>query len=175
MLNTAIGGPSVRPPQPPGVAELGYGNSGKWAESTGPDRYRRGLYIHFQRTAPYPQLMNFDAPDSNVACTRRSRSNTPLQALNLLNDPVFFEAAQALAFRVLRSEASPATSRRLARAFRMALEPRSRIRRRTGDDFGNERQNPRKLDADAPEPTEAAAWVAAGRVLMNIDEFIVRE
>ena len=81
----------------------------KWEESTGADRYRRGLYIHFQRTAPYPQLMNFDAPDSNrVLHPPRARSNTPLQALNLLNDPVFFEAAQALAFRVLRK--SPADS-----------------------------------------------------------------
>ena len=87
----------MRPPQPAGVAELGYGEQREVGGEQGPDRYRRGLYIHFQRTAPYPMLMNFDAPDSNVACTRSSRSNTPLQALNLLNDPVFLEAAQALA------------------------------------------------------------------------------
>ena len=78
-----------------------------------------GLYIHFQRTAPYPQLMNFDAPDSNVACTRRSRSNTPLQALNLLNDPVFFESAQAFAFRVLQEPAA----NRLDAAFRIGAGP----------------------------------------------------
>src|ERR1035441_7834136 len=104
LLNTSIGGKSVKPPQPAGVAELGYAGNVNWTESTGPDRYRRGLYIHFQRTTPYPMLMNFDEPDSNTTCTRRGRSNTPLQALNLLNDPVFFEAAQALATRVLRSE-----------------------------------------------------------------------
>ena len=97
LLDDRIGGKSVRPPQPTGVAELGYANSVKWVESKGADRYRRGFYIHYQRTTPYPQLINFDAPDSNVACTRRTRSNTPLQALNLLNDPVFLEAAQALA------------------------------------------------------------------------------
>jgi hypothetical protein len=163
LLNTSIGGPSIRPPQPAGVAELVYGNSGKWAESKGPDRYRRGLYIHFQRTAPYPQLMNFDAPDSNVACTRRSRSNTPLQALNLLNDPVFFESAQAFAFRVLQEPAA----NRLDAAFRMVLgrDPSARERERLG----------KYVDEQLTSSGENAAWVAAGRVLMNTDEFIVRE
>ena len=93
LLNDTVGGRSVRPPQPPGVAELGYSNSVKWKESVGADRYRRGLYIHYQRTTPYPLLTNFDAPDSNTACARRRRSNSPLQSLNLLNDPVFYEAA----------------------------------------------------------------------------------
>ena len=102
LLDLRIGGRSVKPPQPKGVAELSYANSVKWEESTGADRYRRGLYIHFQRTTPYPQLMNFDAPNSDLSCTRRERTDTPLQALNLLNDPVFFEAAQGLAFRVMR-------------------------------------------------------------------------
>ena len=92
----------------------------KWVESTGPDRYRRGLYIHFQRTVPYPQLMNFDEPNASVACTRRERTNTPLQALNLLNDPVFFEAAQGLAFRILR-ESSGGFRDRLNYAYRVAL------------------------------------------------------
>jgi len=163
LLNTSIGGPSIKPPQPAGVAELVYGNSGKWAESTGPERYRRGLYIHFQRTAPYPQLMNFDAPDSNVACTRRSRSNTPLQALNLLNDPVFFEAAQGFAYRVLQEE--PAN--RIDAAFRMVLDrnPTARERERLG----------KYVDAQLTGSSENAAWIAAGRVLMNLDEFIVRE
>ncbi|NWF83157.1 MAG: DUF1553 domain-containing protein, partial [Bryobacteraceae bacterium] len=106
LLNPAVGGPSVHPPQPAGVAELVYAGSFKWKEDEGPARYRRGLYIHYQRTAPYPMLANFDAPDANVACSRRRRSNTPLQALNLLNDPVFYEAAQAMALRVL-DEAEP--------------------------------------------------------------------
>jgi hypothetical protein len=71
-------------------------------ESKGPDRYRRALYTWFQRTSPYPTLMTFDAPDSNLACTRRERSNTPLQALTLLNDVVFVECAQALGRRILQ-------------------------------------------------------------------------
>jgi hypothetical protein len=155
LLNTGVGGKSVRPPQPAGVAELGYANSVKWQESTGADRYRRGLYIHFQRTAPYPMLMNFDAPDSNVACSRRSRSNTPLQALNLMNDAVFFEAAQAFAVRVQEEE----PGQRIEYAFRAALgrDPNARERERMAK-FVDEQ-----------------GWVAAARVLMNLDEFIVRE
>ena len=97
LLYTPIGGKSVRPAIPKGVVEVSYGSSIKWPEATGRDRYRRGLYTLFQRTVPYPMLINFDAPDANTAACRRERSNTPLQALNLLNDPVFVEAAQALA------------------------------------------------------------------------------
>src|SRR5207302_7959725 len=74
LLNPEVGGRSVRPPLPPGVAELGYAGSVKWKTSVGADRYRRGLYIFFQRTTPYPELMNFDAPSSLLACSRRARS-----------------------------------------------------------------------------------------------------
>src|SRR5207247_5412690 len=89
LLTRAVGGPSVRPPQPAGVSELTYAGSVKWTESSGLDRYRRGLYVWFQRTSPYPMLLTFDAPDGNVCAVRRERSNTPLQALTLLNDAVF--------------------------------------------------------------------------------------
>ena len=120
LLYPAIGGKSIRPPQPAGLTDLGYASSLRWQESQGRDRYRRGLYILFQRTVPYPQLANFDAPDSNVAACRRTRSNTPLQALNLLNDPVFVEAAQALAARTLR-EAPAEFSSRAQHAFQLVL------------------------------------------------------
>lgn len=100
LLKSSIGGPSVRPKQPPGVSELTYAGSARWIESAGSDRYRRGMYTWFQRTSPFPMLTTFDAPDSNVTCTRRERSNTPLQSLTLLNDPVFVECAQALGRRV---------------------------------------------------------------------------
>ena len=120
LLDVRIGGRSIRPPQPKGVAELGYGAGVKWVESEGPDRYRRGLYIHFQRTTPYPLLANFDAPKSTASACRRLRSNTSLQALNLLNDPVFLEAARALAWR-LAHEAPADFDGRLDYACRLTL------------------------------------------------------
>ena len=186
LLDPTIGGRSVKPPQPKGVAELVYGGSAKWVESSGTDRYRRGLYIHFQRTAPYPMLMNFDAPDSNVTCMRRRRSNTPLQALNLLNDPVFHEAAQSLAVRVYQELPDATFDERLDRVYTLTLgRPASpRERERLAKYF---EQQKRILKAEGaahemlpfpPEksdPVEAAAWVGVGRVLMNLDEFVNRE
>ncbi len=187
LLNTAIGGRSVRPPQPAGIAELGYGNSVKWKESTGADRYRRGLYIHYQRTTPYPQLVNFDEPDSNVACARRRVSDTPLQALNLLNDPVFFEAAQALAVRVIKEAPAPDFPARLEYAYQLTLgrKPSARERERLAkyydQQLGMLRGDPKSAGLLAPvhlesaEPLEAAAWTGVARVLLNLDEFITRE
>jgi hypothetical protein len=158
LLNPDIGGRSVRPPQPAGVAELGYSNSVKWVESTGRDRYRRGLYTHFQRTTPYPMLITFDAPDSNVSCSRRRVSNTPLQALNLLNDPVYFEAAQALAHR-LSVEAGSGNKLEYAFQVCLARKPTPRERERLQ----------KYLDGQKSD------WVGLSRVLMNLDEFITRE
>jgi hypothetical protein len=186
LLNTAIGGKSVRPPQPAGVAELGYADSVKWPESKGPDRYRRGLYIHFQRTTPYPMLMNFDEPDSNTSCTRRNRSNTPLQALNLLNDPVFFEAAKALAARVLE-EMNGDLTQRIDYAFEICLsrKPSAHERDRLAQYFEQQKQlllkDPKTANAIEPfrpehvEASDAAAWVEVSHVILNLDEFITRE
>jgi hypothetical protein len=158
----------------------------KWPESQGKDLYRRGLYIFFQRNVPYPMLMNFDTPDSNLACVRRFRSTTPLQSLNLLNDPVFFRAAQALAARVLR-EKPGSVDDRASYAFQLCVgrEPSARERRRITDFFGRqmdilklEPESSAKLLPGALEgfdPVEAGAWVGVGRALLNIDEFITRE
>jgi hypothetical protein len=170
LLDPRLGGPSVRPPQPAGVAELGYGNSVKWVASTGRDRYRRGLYIHFQRTTPYPMLMNFDSPDSNVACTRRSRSNTPLQSLNLLNDEVFFEAAQALAWRIEREAPAP-LGERLAYAFLLAIgrQPAESERSRLAQ------YHDEQARIFAKESSTLSPWLGVARVLLNLDEFITRE
>ncbi|HWB99612.1 MAG TPA: DUF1553 domain-containing protein, partial [Bryobacteraceae bacterium] len=187
LLNLSrIGGPSIRPPQPKGVAELSYGSSVKWQETKGPERYRRGLYIHFQRTTPYPQLMNFDEPNSNLSCTRRQRSNTPLQALNLLNDPVFFEAARGMAFRLVR-EAPQGFRKRLDYAFQLTLSrPPSareteRLARYYDQQLGDLQTNEKARAALFPNQiegvpqTEAAAWVGLSRVILNLDEFINRE
>ncbi len=185
LLVRAVGGPSVRPPQPAGISELTYAGSARWVESRGPDRYRRGLYTWFQRTSPYPMLMTFDAPDSNVCVVRRERSNTPLQALTLLNDTVFVECGQALARRV-RAEAPPDDAGRLRYAFRLcvAREPTtselSRLSRLLADFRALCREKPEeavrltgqaKADGDASE----AAWVALARALLNLDEFVTRE
>jgi hypothetical protein len=177
LLNPVIGGKSIKPPQPPGVSELAYASSVKWKESQGSDRYRRGLYIHFQRTVPYPQLMNFDAPDANTAACRRDRSTTPLQALNLLNDPVFVEAAQALSARVLREAPSAKLEDRLAYAFELSLSrpPSAGELQHLLDYY---RQQSAIFERD---PTSAAklgpdsAWTGVASVLLNLDEFIRRE
>ena len=84
-LATRIGGPPVHPPQPTGVYSFTQ-NTKTWPETTGPDRYRRTLYTMFYRSAPYPLLTTFDSPEFSTVCTRRSRSNTPLQALAVAND-----------------------------------------------------------------------------------------
>jgi mono/diheme cytochrome c family protein len=152
LLTEKVGGRSVYPPQPKGVMELTYAwDTDRWKESEGADRYRRGLYTFFQRTAPYPQMINFDAPDSNVPVSRRSRSNTPLQALNLLNDPVFLEAANAFAARIQKEgETEP-----VAYAFKAAL---SRL--------PDERE--RQILTGKP-------GLLVARALLNSDEFITRE
>ena len=187
LLAPTVGGPSVYPPQPKGVAELTYDwDTERWPESTGPDRYRRGLYTFFRRTAPYPQMMIFDAPDSHRPASRRSRSNTPLQALNLLNDEVFLEAAHGLAVRVLAT--SPHDPReRLNRMFRIALArlPSAAEVAELLDSYRRQesllKRSPeaatRLVQADWSDydPVQIAAWTGIGRILMNTDEFITRE
>jgi hypothetical protein len=186
LLDLRVGGRSVKPPQPKGVAELSYAGSVKWDESSGADRYRRGLYIHFQRTVPYPQLMNFDEPNANLACTRRERTNTPLQALNLLNDPVFFDAAQGLAYRILRESTGPFRDR-LNYAYEVTLGRQASVReaermgRFLDDTSRTLTANPQTVPALFPNQlegvsqAEAAAWVELSRVLLNLDEFITRD
>ena len=126
-----MGGPSVFPPQPDGVMNLGQMRR-PWQADTGPNRYRRGLYTFFWRATPNPFLTTFDAPGGVQTCTRRFRSNTPLQALTLLNDPAFVEIAQGLAARIVRRAASPrerpraAAVRVLALPGTSTLEPRAR-------------------------------------------------
>ena len=184
LLNRKIGGPSVRPPQPASVIKEAFG--AKWEASKDANRYRRGLYTFIQRTAPFAQSVTFDFPDNNQPCARRERSNTPLQALNLLNDPVFFECAQALATRVLR-EGGPTTRERLNRAYLLcfAREPsgaeRARLEKYLADQVALLKDAPEDAKTMAGKPlpgiarADQAAWVGVASVLMNLDEFITKE
>lgn len=186
LLNPKIGGPSVFPPQPEGVMNLGQSRR-EWKPSRGPERYRRGLYTFFWRATPYPALMVFDGADGFSTCTRRLRSNTPLQALTLLNDEAFHECAQGVAARVLR-ESAGSDSARLEQAFRLCLarRPVGEERRRLLALLGKERTSLRKVPAEAValagskheagfEPIELGAWTTVTRVLLNLDETITRE
>lgn len=174
LLSLEVGGKSVRPPQPKGVMDLGYGGGkeAKWRESDGPDRYRRGLYIQFLRTTPYPLLMNFDGAKAVVAQCKRERSDTSLQALNLLNDPVFLEAAQALAARV-QSERPGDFAEQLRYAYQVTLnrDPNPREVAKLGKYV--ERQ--REILAKETGGGEYNPWVGLASVLLNLDEFITRE
>ena len=185
LLSEKTGGPSVFPPLPPGVAELSYANNFKWKTSEGEDRYRRGMYTFFKRTAPHPTLLSFDCPDSNTTNLLRSVSNTPLQALTTLNNDVFTESAQAMARRVL-TEGGETDEERLQFAMRLCISrhpgadeiDRFEILLSKSREYyeGNE-ENAKKLASrhlakDIP-PAEFAAWVATLRIVLNLDEFIV--
>jgi hypothetical protein len=185
LLTRSVGGPSVRPPQPPGISELTYAGSAKWVESTGPNRYRRGIYIWFQRTSPYPMLMTFDSPDGVVCTIKRPASNTPLQALTLMNDIVFVECARELGRRA--AESKDTVAERIDSGFRdcLARPPTSGERARLMQQFNDLHASAKKdpmaaaklLGKGKPtvDPSEAAAWVALARTLLNLDEFITRE
>jgi hypothetical protein len=119
LLIKKIGGPSVFPFQPEGIWDLPY-NDETWVESRGEDRYRRGIYTFARRTAPYPSMLTFDAPSREFCTVRRIRTNTPLQALTTLNDPAFFEAAKALAARIL-ARCPPEPRSRAEHGFRLCV------------------------------------------------------
>jgi mono/diheme cytochrome c family protein len=192
LLSGKVGGPSVYPPQPDGVMTLGQMKR-PWVVSDGPDRYRRGLYTFFWRATPYPALTVFDAPNAIQSCTRRNRSNTPLQALTLLNDPSFVECASALGGRVLR-EGGCDDPGRLDAAFRLCLgrgpsahEAKTLAallaEERGGGTGGSPTSAPsgaeRALAGEPPvqpdRDADRAAWTTVARVLLNLDEFITRE
>jgi hypothetical protein len=164
LLTRTVGGPSVYPPQPGGVYAFTQVPR-TWEPSSGADRYRRGLYTYFWRSAPHPDLTVFDAPEALATCTRRNRSNTPLQALTLLNDQGFYEFAQALAGRILR-DCQGEDGERIAYAFRLCLgRPPSPRERQTLEQLLARQR--------AKEPKDA--WTSVARVLLNLDEFITRE
>ncbi len=185
LLSKKIGGPSVYPPQPPGLWRAAFnGRDRKWATSTGEDRYRRGIYTFWRRTVPYPSMATFDAPSREVCSVRRIRTNTPLQAFVTLNDPAYVEAAQALARRIVK-EGGTTTAERIRFAIKLCLvrlptdsqvEALSRL-------FESEQTHYAKhpeaavelatkplgeLPADM-QSADLAAWTVVANVLLNLD------
>jgi mono/diheme cytochrome c family protein len=179
LLSRKVGGVSVFPSMPAGIANLSYANSFKWNVSKGAERYRRGLYTFFKRTSPHPNLLTFDCPDSNVACVKRSRSNTPLAALVTLNNVTYVEAAKAFAQRILK-EAPPKDEERISYGFRLcvARSPEPNETEAFASLLADSRSWYEKHPEDAKTlagDVETAAWTATLRIMLNMDEFISRE
>ncbi|MEY2409040.1 MAG: hypothetical protein QOF48_1710 [Verrucomicrobiota bacterium] len=189
LLSPKIGGPSVRPPIPASVADTVYGGF-VWPESSGEDRYRRGLYTFWKRALPFPALMAFDGPTSETSCPRRNRSNTPLQALTTLNEKTFVEAAQAMGLRVMKEGGNDNASR--ARyAFRLATgrapddgELKKLLRFWDEQFHYFEDRSAAALQVALSNPTnlppnvnlhKAAAWAMVSRAILNLDETVTKE
>jgi hypothetical protein len=194
LLNEAIGGRSVFPPLPQFLFQppVSYGPK-IWPEEKDRQRYRRGLYTFRYRSVPNPILQAFDAPNGDFACVRRSRSNTPLQSLMTLNEPIFMDCARALALRTV-VEGGKQDSDRLSYAFRRCLSrspsPEEaaellRLYAKEKDRFSQAGSKPWELaaanPADVPKlpdqatPAQLAAWTVVSRVILNLDETITKE
>jgi hypothetical protein len=192
LLDPKLGGPSIFTPAPAFlfVPPASYGPF-NWVQAQGRDRYRRALYTFRRRSTPYPMLQNFDAPNGDFSCVRRSRSNTPLQALTTLNETIFMECARALAARVLK-EGGNSDAERLTYAFRLCLsrlpdngekatlsELLVKERKRIADGSLNAFEVATgKKDAPPPDgskPDELAVYAIVSRVLLNLDETITKE
>jgi hypothetical protein len=188
LLNPTMYGPPVRPPQPNLGLSAAFGSSTDWDTSSGDDRYRRGIYTMWRRSNPYPSMATFDAPNREVCTMRRSRTNTPLQCLVTLNDPVYVEAAQALARQALQHAND--TEDRITYAFRSCLLrlPRAAELRALTDLYEEsharlaDRRDEAKKLATIPLGTlpegidivDAAAMTMVGNVLLNLDEMILK-
>ncbi|HVH70443.1 MAG TPA: DUF1553 domain-containing protein, partial [Candidatus Dormibacteraeota bacterium] len=186
LLSPKIGGPSVFPYQPEGIWDRPYSDD-KWVMSEGEDRYRRGIYTFIRRTAPYPTLTAFDAPSREFCTIRRVRTNTPLQALTTLNDPAFFEAARALAKKMMLEGGVDATARAIY-GFRRCVSRRptaselDRLLAFYQQQQGHFASDPKaavEVIKDYANPSwnvaDQAAWALVANVLLNMDETITKE
>lgn len=189
LLSRKLYGPPVRPPQPNLGLNSAFGGSTDWTTSAGEDKYRRGLYTTLRRTSPYPSLITFDAPSGEFCTLRRIRTNTPLQALVTLNDPVYVEAAQALARRLVR-EGGATVRERTAYGVRLCLGrmPDEREWQRLlalyEQALTKFQQSPQDAVPmatiplgpvpDGMDAAELAAWTVVGNVLLNLDEFLAK-
>ena len=181
LLSTKMYGPGVRPPQPDGVTEVAYGNP-KWVESEGEDRHRRSIYTFQKRTAPFAMTVTFDGPTGEACLVRRDVSNSPLQALTLLNDPMFVEVARALGDAA--RQAGSGDPARLAAIGRRLLSREFDAEEQAvlADYLAAQRRRlaAGELDAEklaggaGPDIVERAAWMLVARAALNLDEAIVK-
>ncbi len=192
LLTQEIGGPSLMPPQPPGIWENSfsfYDTKERWRDAVGPERYRRGLYTYWRRTAPYPMELTFDLKSRDMCVAHRSRTNSPLQALNTLNDPVFFECAGRLGITAALEAKRLNIRAGIVYAFRACTSrvPNSRevetiekVRRAALQAFQKDPSSAGKLLKTAgivkkDELTvENAAWITVANTILNLDETITK-
>jgi hypothetical protein len=184
LLSRKFGGPSVFPPQPDGIWQMVYSGD-KWNTSPGEDRYRRGLYTFWRRTMPHPAMTTFDAPSREFCVVKRTRSNTPLQALNLLNDPAYLEAALALARRMV-AEGGESNEERAAYGLQLCVARKpdkgevsklTALYREQLAHFQSDSDAARKVAGEKCNGEEAAAlaaWTVVANVLLNLDELITK-
>ena len=181
LLNEEVGGPSVMPYQPDGIWDSPYSGE-RWRNVMDKERFRRGLYVYWKRTAPYPSFMALDASSREACTVRRVRTNTPLQALALMNDKAYVEAARALAARTASVNGD---APRAAMAFRLCTgrtpkpEETQRLVKLANTMRARYRSNPdeakKLLGASSRDLTEQAAWTMVGNVLLNLDETLTKE
>ena len=184
LLSAKIGGPSVFPPQPGGLWQAAFNGDRNYPTSTGEDRYRRGLYTFWRRTVPYPSMAAFDAPSREICTMRRTPTNTPLQALVTLNDPVYVEMAQAFGRRIVREGGATLPARvHYALALVQSRPPRPEdVQTLTGlyekelvyyrshaDDAKRLATEPLGPLPNGIDAAEQAAWTVVGNVLLNLD------
>jgi hypothetical protein len=178
-------GPSVFPLQPEGIWNMPF-SSDKWTTSEGEDRHRRSLYTFWRRTSPYPSFMTFDATSREYCTVRRVRTNTPLQALTLLNDPASFEAARALASRMTTAGDDPRARAAYGIKLVLSREPSAAEIDRLLALHEQERAHYAMRQDDATlvltgiderpdDPADLAAWTIVANVLLNLDEAITKE
>jgi mono/diheme cytochrome c family protein len=189
LLSAKMYGPPVQPPQPPVGLSAAFGSSTDWKTSEGEDQHRRAIYTRWRRNLPYPSMVTFDAPERNICAARRMRTNTPLQALVTLNDPVFVECAQALARRIIREGGSD-TKARAGWALGQAVGRRATTgeTERLTELYSQARREleaaPAKAEALATKPLgalpegmnalDAAAWTVVANAVLNLDETLTK-
>ena len=188
LLSRQLYGPPVRPPQPKFGLTAAFGSGVDWQTSEGSDRYRRALYTTWRRSSPYPSMTTFDAPNREVCTVRRARTNTPLQALVTLNDPVYVEAAQGLARRMAALQKSPADQVKYGFRWCLARDPDADELTQLVDLFDEVHQrmtqDPKQAKKLATDPlgpipdgadtSQLAAWTVVANVMLNLDEMLLK-